>query len=143
MIRQGGAQNDHPELPTFMQLYHLLSAHKIMRPPKFGNCSDSEELQKDRVAITFDEFKNCFSNVNVSYRQQHIENLKFKIKNLIETDQWECDDVMEIRENSQLSSEMFNLVLYSNTGYICRKMLKKTKCETCRKAGIRIDILFC
>jgi len=29
-------------MPTFQQLYRLLSTYKLLKPPKFGNCSVNE-----------------------------------------------------------------------------------------------------
>ena len=121
-----------------MQLYHLLSIYKIIRPPKFGNCSNSDDLQNKSPHITFQEFQSCFSNRNQSYRQEHIHNSKLRIENIIETDNWECHD-LEIEEGCELSKDMKDLVLYSNCGYICRKMLKRTKCECCRTAFISYE----
>lgn len=41
-IRQAGVQNDHPTMPTFLQLYRLLSVQKLIKPPKYGNCEITE-----------------------------------------------------------------------------------------------------
>ncbi|KAH9371407.1 hypothetical protein HPB48_022273 [Haemaphysalis longicornis] len=41
-VRRSGCQNDHPTMPTFLQVYHLLSVYKLIRPPKFGNCQLTE-----------------------------------------------------------------------------------------------------
>lgn len=117
-----------------MQLYHLLSIYKIIRPPKFGNCSNSDELQKKQARITLEDFKNCFSENTESYRQQYIKQLQQRIENIIDTDSWEMENVIEISESSELSTEIINLVIYCNCGWICRKMLKKVTCNTCQTA---------
>ena len=104
-----------------MQLYHLLSIYKIIRPPKFGNCSNSEDLQDKRPHITFEEFQSCFSSTDQSYRQTHIYNLKLRIEKIIQNDEW---DIIEVDENCKLPDEMIDLIIYFNCGYICRKMLK-------------------
>lgn len=38
IIRQAGGQNEHPTMPTFLQLYNMLSVYSLLKPPKFGNC---------------------------------------------------------------------------------------------------------
>lgn len=104
--------------------------YKIIRPPKFGNCSASEG-----AAITLEDYKNCFDeSKNDSHRKSHISRLKIKIQHLIETETWEAQDLIEIDESVEFSSDMLDLIIYCNCGYICRKMLKKLTCQNCRKA---------
>lgn len=31
--------NDHPTTPTFLQIFKILSAYSILKPPKTGNCT--------------------------------------------------------------------------------------------------------
>ncbi|KAH7942567.1 hypothetical protein HPB49_025362 [Dermacentor silvarum] len=37
-IRQAAAENDHPDMPTSLQLYRMLAVYSLRTPPKFGNC---------------------------------------------------------------------------------------------------------
>lgn len=45
-IRQAGGQNEPPTLPTFLQLYRMLSIYTLLKPPKFGNCTVSVKEQR-------------------------------------------------------------------------------------------------
>lgn len=77
------------------------------------------------------DFKEIFKNDCKSYKQVHLQNLKEKIDHLIESSDWECDEVIE---SDYSMSEITDCIIYYVTGFICRKYLKKTKCERCREA---------
>ncbi|KAG0445445.1 hypothetical protein HPB47_015070 [Ixodes persulcatus] len=44
-------------MPTFLQLYTLLSVQCLLWPPKFGNC---EVLESEPPMLLFTEFKAVF-----------------------------------------------------------------------------------
>ncbi|XP_031779920.1 uncharacterized protein LOC116416308 [Nasonia vitripennis] len=71
IIRLAKCQNDHPTFPTFMQHYHLLSVYKILRPPKYDNCT----VRKTEKAptITLDDFQAIFNDSTKSYRQKYLQ----------------------------------------------------------------------
>ena len=134
IIRQAGCQNDHPTFPTFMQLYHLLSVYTILKPPKFGNSRNADSVLEQRPKISFQEFKEAFSTneSKSSYREQYVQNLQAKLDGYIANECWECDDIFEL--DNEMSPQIINCVIYYTCGFICRKMLKKTKCIVCREA---------
>ena len=68
-----------------------------------------------------------------SYKQQHINNLKQKLDHLIEHSHWECDDVIA---GDFGMSEVQSCIIYYISGYVCRQLLKRTECNTCRDAFI-------
>jgi len=37
IIRQISSPNGHPSTPTFLQLYRMLSAYSVIKPPQSGN----------------------------------------------------------------------------------------------------------
>ena len=122
-----------------MQLYHLLSVYKIIRPPKFGNCRNGESLQDLRPKISFEEFKKAFAaNECKSYREKHINNLKEKLDGYIQDENWECDDIIEV--DSEMSDNVLDCIIYYICGFLCRRMLKKLKCQCCRQAFSSQDI---
>lgn len=36
--RQAGCENDHPDMPSFLQVYQILTVYSLLKPPKLGNC---------------------------------------------------------------------------------------------------------
>lgn len=46
-----GGQNDHPATGTFLQLYKLLSMYSALKPPKYGNCTVSEQPRETLLSI--------------------------------------------------------------------------------------------
>lgn len=116
-----------------MQLYHLLSLYKVLKPPKFGNCRNVDSLQQQRPKMSFEDFKKAFAvNECKSFKKVHVENIQKKLDGYIQSDAWECDDIIEV--NEEMSEEIIDCVIYYICGFICRKMLTKTKCDLCRKA---------
>ena len=113
IIRQAGAQNDHPTFPTFMQLYYLLSVYKILKPPKFGNCRVRNITEEERPSITLQDFKEIFKDSKLSYKQQHIQNLQKRIDHLIENSEWECDEIID---NDYGIDEVRDCIIYYVTG---------------------------
>ena len=112
--------------------------YKILKPPKFGNCQNADLLQDQRPKISFQDFRKFFANNECkSYRQKHIENLQRRLDAYIESDTWECDDIIEVEE--EMSEDVLDCVIYYIYGYICRKMLKNNKCLHCRKAFSTCD----
>ncbi|KAH6937580.1 hypothetical protein HPB50_001820 [Hyalomma asiaticum] len=55
--RQAACDNDHPDMPNFLQLYRMLSVYSLLKPPTFGNCALIEEKQ----ALDLSEFRKNFS----------------------------------------------------------------------------------
>lgn len=132
MIQQffeAAAQNDHPTLPTFLQLYKILSLYKIIKPPRFGNCIVESEDQP-LTAVTLEELKTIFKQENESLVTFHLEKLKKKLDNLIDTENLEFD---EICDHDYYNSTVENCIIYYVTGFICRKLRKKfNDCSECQ-----------
>ena len=59
-IRQAGCANGHPSFITFLQLYRMLSVYKLLKPPKFGNCTQMQENSNANHSLSFNDFKNIF-----------------------------------------------------------------------------------
>lgn len=60
IIRQAGGQNEHPTMPTFLQLYNMLSVYSLLKPPKFGNCQT--ELGQEAPCLTLAELTSAFKD---------------------------------------------------------------------------------
>jgi hypothetical protein len=44
LIPQAGGANDHPTFTNFLQFYRM-STYNLLKPPQFGNCSDTKKSQ--------------------------------------------------------------------------------------------------
>lgn len=119
-------------MPTFLQLYRLLSIYKLIKPPKFGNCGVDEFDSRMKPAITFDDFKRIFSENEPS--ESAIQKLKLQLDSLVEQEDWDDEELISEEYDGSGESELTDMILYSATGYLCRRLLKFTKCETCREA---------
>ena len=80
-------------MPTFLQLYRLLSTYKLIKPPKFGNCGVNELDSRRKPGITFDNFKRIFSENEPS--ESAIQKLKLQLDSLVEQEDW--DDRVDFR----------------------------------------------
>lgn len=91
--RQAACANDHPDMPTFPQIYRMLSVYSLLKPPKFGNC----EIQEERQILNFSAFRAIFKSTD--HEDMRLEELRAKLGGLIETEEWECDDVFQEDDN--------------------------------------------
>lgn len=105
----------------------MLSLYKIIKPPKFGNCNIDDDI--NRPFITREEFHEIFNSKNETYINKHLNLLKKKLDGLIETSEWECDDI--IQEDYEMAP-VIDCIIYYVSGFISKKMLKHINCETCR-----------
>lgn len=130
--RQAGCQNDHPTLPSFLQLYKLLSIYKLIKPPKFGNCSVQESTDKRSISLAD---INIVFHKEPSHILQHLNELKKKLDTMIETTDGECDEVFSMDHN-YTKSPVVDCIVYYVTGFVCRKLMKRSKCALCKSALI-------
>lgn len=112
-------------MPTFQQLYRLLSTYKLIRPPKFGNCYIDDD-KSVAGAISFEEFKSIFGGHGVD--KTALQKLNDRLELIVEQDDWDGEDL--IGDNYK-SPELVEIVIYYASGYLCRRLLKSTKCEVC------------
>lgn len=111
-------------MPTFQQLYSLISTYKLLKPPKFSNCSvNNYELMES--TISFDDYKSIFGGDTGSTVLQKLKNC---LDSIVEYYDWKGEDLIA---NNHKSPELVEIVIYYASGYLCRRLLKTTKCETC------------
>ncbi|KAH7985071.1 hypothetical protein HPB49_026625 [Dermacentor silvarum] len=87
--RQAACDNDHPDMPTFLQLYRMLSVYSLLKPPRFGNC----EVIEENPALDLSEFRKIFQKADND--PSHLEQLKAKLDGLVETGDWDLDDAVQ------------------------------------------------
>ena len=128
MIRR---QNDHPCFMTFSQLYNLLSIYCTVKPPKYGNCTVRESEQKK---ITLADILKSHPLQKQSCRSMFIAKLKERVDKIIETSEWECEEIIDELSDSSLD-EVQGGVVYYITGYVCKNMYAKyEECNDCQRA---------
>ncbi|KAH6947068.1 hypothetical protein HPB50_016987 [Hyalomma asiaticum] len=124
IIRQAGGQNDHPTMPTFLQLYNMLSIYSLIKPPKFGNCQT--EVGQEAPCLTLSDLTSAFKDE--SHKETKLQELRKKLDGYIgEELEWES-----ICDHSYASAEVVDCIVYYVSGFVCRKMLKNTKCDACK-----------
>lgn len=118
-------------MPTFLQLYRLLSVYKLIKPPKFGNCYVDDVDSTVKSGITFEDFKRIFHD-DVPH-ESAIQKLKQQLDSLVEHDEWDDEEMIAGDYDGTSHDELVDMIIYSASGYLCRRFLK-TKCEVCREA---------
>lgn len=121
--RQAACDNDHPDVPTFLQLYRTLSVYSLLKPPKFGSC----EVIGEKSALDLPEFRKIFQKAGTD--PSHLEQLKAKLDGLIKTGDW--DGTVE---DNETTAEVADAVLYYITGFLSRRMKTMLPCELCRQS---------
>ncbi|XP_051159622.1 uncharacterized protein LOC127285741 [Leptopilina boulardi] len=114
-IRLAAGSNEHPTCPTFLQLYKLLAAYSILKPPRYGNCLVTE--QKVQNLITISEIKEIFEKSH-SKSTSLLNSIKNKLDSLIEEDTWEVDEVIE---HDYSIRPVIDCIIYYTTAYWSKK----------------------
>lgn len=125
-VRQAAGENDHPDMPTFLQLYRTLTLYSLLKPPKFGNC----EVQENETSLLdFAAFKDVFQGKTMDTYKEHLDELRRKMDGLIETEEWECEDVLCTDDTIP---EVADCIVYYVTGFLSRKVKTMFSCSVCR-----------
>lgn len=72
-IRQAAGSNDHPSVPTCLQLYKLLAVYSVLKPPKSGNCTVNYDTPLTPI-ISITDLKETYN----PQKSNLVENLKEK-----------------------------------------------------------------
>lgn len=116
-IRQAAGCNDHPNCPTFLQLYKLLSIYSIIKPPKYGNCTVSEETSP-RILVTLSELKAVFGSNSKGKSAEYRREIQQKLDAILKHEDWEADNVIEYdRDHDYALSPTLNCIIYYVTGF--------------------------
>lgn len=129
-IRLAGSQNDHPSMPTFLQLYHTLSIYTLLKPPKFGNC---RVVEGEKPLLDISDFKALISQTNIESSNDFVDEVRLKLDSLICADDCECDDVICQTKGGE-ETEVEDCIVYYLAGFMSKKMKNFTSCATCKSA---------
>lgn len=128
-IRQAGCQNDHPTMPTFLQLYKTLSLHSLLKPPMFGNCA---VVEGEKPALDVSNFRSLFRSGSQKDNIDFVTEVKKRLDKFILQEEWECEDVASTLKSSV--PEVSDCIVYYLSGFLSRKMTKMTSCDSCLAA---------
>ncbi|KAH8032437.1 hypothetical protein HPB51_025206 [Rhipicephalus microplus] len=124
IIRLAGGQNEHPTMPTFLQLYNMLSVYSLLKPPKFGNCQT--ELGQEAPCLTLAELTSAFKDESPG--KSKLQELRKRLDGYVsEEPEWEA-----IYDHSYALDKVVDCIVYYVTRFVCRKLLNSTTCETCK-----------
>lgn len=128
-IRQAGGSNDHPDTPTFLQLYKILSTYSILKPPTTGNCTVVDDTPNEPL-ITITTIKEIYSNPEKTHLLSFV---KEKLNYAIEHTNWDFEDFVE---HDYSLPEITDCVIYYVTGYLIKQLMKSVHCDSCKAAFI-------
>lgn len=95
-IRLAGKQNDHPSMPTFLQLYQTLSIYSLIKPPKYGNCN---VVDGEKALLDSSHFRDLISsNETMASRPGFVNQIMQKLDDMVKVDDWECEDILAQQE---------------------------------------------
>lgn len=112
MIRSAGGCNDSPNVPTFLQLYKILSLFGILRPPRKGNCTFVDGQQSHKRIIEFVDLKKIYKAPSQDLLAKLSKNLKVAITD----EEWQLQDITTGTEGDSTLPEatvIENIIYYS------------------------------
>ncbi|XP_036146648.1 uncharacterized protein LOC118646884 [Monomorium pharaonis] len=116
-IRQCAGCNDHPNCPTFLQLYKLLSVYSVIKPPKYGNCTVSSDSRPTLISI--DEIKAIYGNKREGKSAESMRTIKTKLDQVLQSGDWEADDILDPHsEHDYALSPILDCIIYYVTGFV-------------------------
>jgi hypothetical protein len=130
MIRHAAGSNDHPGMPTFLQMYKILSTFSVIKPPQYGNCTVfKNDEESTRPIVTISDIKELYNNSH--HDQSSLTKLKEKLNDISNDDELNFNLFLDDDYNRP---EIINCVIYQVTGYLSQHILKSVKCDVCKTA---------
>lgn len=83
-----------------------------------------------KSGITFEDFKRIFHD-DVP-RESAIQKLRQQLDSLVEHDDWEDEELISGEYDGTGTDELVDMMIYSASGYLCRRLLKRTNCQKCQ-----------
>lgn len=119
-------------MPTFFQLYHLLSVYRSLKAPLYGNCSANDTFSEEAPKIILQQFKKIFDKKsNKSFRRKQLDGMIKKLEKYVDVN----EDISNLIQIDDLMSKDINdCIIYYLCGFICQRITKDTKCIHCKNA---------
>lgn len=117
-IRQAAGSNDHPSCSTFLQLYKLLSVYSVIKPPKFGNCTVTEEPSPP-LRVSLQDLQSIYGVKSEGKMTQYRLELQKKLDEILKHDDWEVDEVIDpALDHDYALSPTLDCIIYYVTGFL-------------------------
>ncbi|XP_071577870.1 uncharacterized protein [Temnothorax nylanderi] len=115
-IRQSAGCNDHPNCPTFLQLYKMLSVYSVIKPPKFGNCTVSND-RSPPILVSISDLQAIYGKSQAKYCR-YLQDIQKKLDAVLENDDWEADDIIDnTLDHNYTQSPILDCIIYYVTGF--------------------------
>ncbi|KAH7960700.1 hypothetical protein HPB49_022390 [Dermacentor silvarum] len=125
ILRQMSGSNDHPTPTQFLLSANCLSFCSLAKAPANGNVSPS--MLKSLINGT------CKDQGEVLKKLDEL----MDIGCLNEVNEILTSSGIPLDHSAIVSAKSYSRVIYYVTGYVARRMIRKTKCDECAKALIR------
>lgn len=121
-----GGTNDHPTTPTFLQLYKILSAYSLLKPPKLGNCTPLN-TDPPQPLISISKLKELYK----SNRKSSFDEIKSKLRVVVEDVNSDFSDFIAAAEHDYALPALIDCLFFFTTESVCQYVKKKVKCQLC------------
>lgn len=135
-IRMAGGANDHPCTPTFLQIFKIMSAFSVLKPPKTGNCTVFDGNSQEPL-ISICRLKELYHSKDT----RAIEEIKKKLETIIECENTDFSDFVSLVHHDYALPEINNCLIFYITGRVSAYIKKITNCETCLNAFLADNVL--
>ena len=61
-----------------------------------------------------------------------VSKLILQLDSLVEKEDWDDEELIAEEYDGTGDSEIVDMIIYSACGYLCRRLSKRTKCNTCQ-----------
>ena len=117
------------QILPFLQIYKILAAYTLLKPPKFGNCTPlHDEPPKSLISISMlKEMISC-------KKSSALEEIKARLNIEISDEDSDFSDVINSVDYNYSLPPVIKCIMYYTAGTVCAKYLKHSNCSTCRHA---------
>ena len=105
-----GGTNDHPCIPTFLQIYKILSVYSILKPPTLDNCTTFDN-DSPQPLVTISQLKEIYKSGHKSC----FEEIKSKLKVVVEDVHFDFSDFVTAVEHDYALPELIDCLLFFTT----------------------------
>lgn len=94
----------------------MLSVYSIIKPPKFGNCTVSND-ESPPILISISDLKAIYGK-NKSKYCMYLQDIKKKLDAVLENDDWEADDIINANnDHCYTPAPILDCIIYYVTGF--------------------------
>lgn len=122
IVRQSNGTNDHPTPAQFLTTLNALAFYNLARPPKTGNCAPEviSSLLGHNSVTSGQSSPSAIDVLDELVDKGRLEDAEAALKVLPPEDHSNC-----------IAKKSSSRLVYYVSGYVARKILKKTRCTLC------------